>query len=163
MSTVDVIDRYSSLMKSYSVRRLMKLVVQDAHNETLDLSASAIAIAKAAEAEPALLGDPRRDIIGFLNVLWMGGLHSLSLEFWWEMRYRILKLVSISIALEALNLRMILGATKANHRDIPQALIFVKEHIDGLTDESFSGVSTAFDAGCRNQPELCDAYLRNFP
>lgn len=155
-------DRYTALMGNGQVRDLMAVVVQDAHNETLDFANSCVSIEKHVRSEISVLGTPRREIIGFFNAMWFSGLETLPNAFWWEMRYRLLKLITISITLEALNLKLMLGCTHANNRDIPQALVFIKERLDAFTDKSAAVVSAAFDDSCRKQSDLCEAYLRHF-
>lgn len=159
---VAMFDRYTALMARAETRALMSAVVQNTHNETLDFEKSVVAVAEMVDRDRSILNAPRREIIGFFNAMWMSNLSEIPDAFWWEMRFRLLKLVAVSITLEALNLKIILGATRADKHDIPQALVFVKERLDACTDESMYGVSSAFDSACAKQKDLCDAYLRHF-
>lgn len=161
-NSVAMFDRYNELMSDAQIRNLMSVLVRGDSDETLDFVGSSVSIKKLVLLGGSFLGEPRQKIIGFFNALWMSGLDTISDEFWWEMRYRLLELLAVSIALEALKLRFTIGCTEANSSNIPQALIFVKEHLDTCTSRSTFNISSAFDSACAKQKGLLDVYLRHF-
>ncbi len=156
-------DRYNDLVGMEEVRALLGAVAQDAEAETVDSAHTSKPLSALVETNPELLETPRRKIIGFFNSAWMNGLDNLSQRFWWEMRYRFLKLLHVSIVLEALNLKIKLGAKTANARDVPQALVFTYHYVTvECTDEKLSAVSEEFDGMCTRHKVYVDLYLDQF-
>ena len=153
-------DRYNELVGVKEVRDLLGALAQDVEAEIIDLATSVAALRAFVDANPDLLGVPRRKIIGFFNAVWMSGLDNLSKPFWWEMRYRFLKLLHVSIILEALNLKSTLGAKTADARDVPQALVFTYHHVVvECTDKKLEAVADEFDAKCVEHKAFVGFYL----
>ena len=156
-------DRYLDLVGMEEVRTLLGAVAQNVEAETVDPTLTVGPLRALVDAIPGLLGEPRRKIIGFFNAAWMGGLELLSQRFWWEMRYRFLKLLHVSIVLEALNLKINLGAETATARDVPQALVFTYHHVVvECTDEKLAAVAKEFDVRCVEHEKWVGLYLAQF-
>lgn len=160
---------YNEKIMGFSeIRYLMKNLVQNAGEETIDSKASVDALRTFLEDDQIwrekALGDPRRAIISYFNEMWLLGLENLPLGFWWEMRTRIIKLLHVSIVLEALNLKaFIVDKDKVNDRDVPQCLMFVYDYVKKeCTDEKLKKISDKFDSCCKDQRDFCDLYLRMF-
>ena len=159
----------TEVMKFPEIRELMGKLVQNAGEETIDSKASAEALRKFLgifiTKREAALGEPRRAIISYLNEIWLLGPKNLPLEFWWEMRTRFLKLLHVSIILEAFNLKSFDGVSKdtVSVRAIPQCLMFVYDYVQKeCTDEKFVKVKEKFMVCCKDQSDFCDLYLNVF-
>jgi len=160
-SAVWIVQQYNEgLMSDPEVRFLMGAVVQDAQNETIDTAASCAKLRELAATRD--FGAQRRKIIAFLNALWLSDCHYLPPPFWWEMRYRLLKLLHVSIVLEALNLRSF-GVTRPNARDIPQAIVHLRDYIAReCTDAKLDNVARAFDAASKRNAVWLTEYFQCF-
>ena len=124
---------WNTLMGYDAIRGLMSVVPQNADNETLDLASSRSAIEGFITDEcmkVEILGEPRREIITFFNNLYFSGLDILPDAWWWENRYRFKKLLTVSLALEGINLASF-GATPTV-MDIPQSLVNIASFIKCL-------------------------------
>lgn len=122
---------YEELMESGKVRKLLKEVVQDAQQETIDLIETAKhfrSIAAACEDFGGEVNEPRLKIISFLNKV-HAIMYSLSETSLYENHTRLRKIIAASVALESLNLRLVLGATPTAD-DIPQAHVYITVFLD---------------------------------
>ena len=111
----------TELMSNENVRLLMKSVIQDPQNETVDVEKTGIYV-KRALREINDGGGARRLIIAWLNDLFFTSKEQeIPHCWWWEMHTRIQKLLLVAMVLEGENLRSF-GAVPESS-DIPQCLI----------------------------------------
>jgi hypothetical protein len=162
-AAAELVSQYhAQLMGDSNVRFLMGSLGQNARDETLDSAAAVRALHKAVQTVGVSLGEARLAVTAYFNALWFAGPERLPREFWWEMRYRLLKLLHVALVLEARMLRSF-GVTSPTHRNIPQALVFVYDYIvRECTDAKLADVAQRFDAACARNPAWCQFYLGSF-
>ena len=143
----EVVAKWTALMSDPAIRALMKHVPQDADLETISFKS---VIPKEISAG----WDTRQRIIGFLNDLFyatfdlaVGEARANIFEngkvpflWWYEMRYRLKKLIYISCVLESANLKSF-GATPTE-MDIPQSILYLWHFIS--TDPRFYHAEQVF-------------------
>lgn len=108
----------SKLMANDDIRMLMASLIQDPESEQLDETKSKIAIKNIVTNNMALLGTPRRAIIGWLNEC---NFADLTDKFWFEMHTRMHKILTVSIVLEGMNLKKM----DPQSSDIPTAITYL--------------------------------------
>jgi hypothetical protein len=111
----------SKLMANDDIRMLMASLTQDPESEQLDEMKSKIAIENIVTKNMALLGTPRRAIIGWLNEC---NFADLTNKFWFEMHMRMHKILTVSIVLEGMNLKK-MGVKNPQSSDIPTAITYL--------------------------------------
>lgn len=111
----------SKLMANDDIRMLMASLIQDPESEQLDEMKSKIAINNIVTNNMALLGTPRRAIIGWLNEC---NFADLTDKFWFEMHTRMHKILTVSIILEGMNLKK-MGVKDPQSSDIPTAITYL--------------------------------------
>ena len=153
---------YLSLMGNETVRELMSSVPQNAQNETIDMQKTFQSVSESVKIPPVDLQEARRGIISFLNGIFFDGPENLSPEFWWEYRYRVLKLLHVSMVLEALNLRSF-GMNSAQKNDIPQSLVVLYKFVtEECSDEKLAPVRERFERACETYDPWTRVYLQAF-
>ncbi len=147
------VEKYNRMMGNSQIRELMGALVEDAEGEKFKEHESAVAICSKVKADPSYLQDPRRTIIAWLNSVYFAELDSFNINWWWEMEYRIRKLIAVSVVLERMN-RESMNA-KPMPRDIPQCLIYITEHIRSLkASNAFDEIAGGFVKSCNLNPKI---------
>lgn len=165
MAVVALYTTYQELMDDRNVRSLLEAVSQNPNKETIDLDKSKSTLMACVMADKyTYLNAPRRKIATFLFEVYMKELReSIALEFWWEMKYRIQKLLTVSTVLEAMNLRDVIGASKLSNCDLPQAIVELWHRIETTyTDEAFEYLKSRYRKKTQLSPEMADLYENVF-
>jgi len=131
MTQVLISDRYTSLCGLSKFRYLMSLLKQDMASEKIFMEESGERVYFVVKSEGLdAYQNTRREIIGFLNAIFFSDMETFTAAWWWEMRTRILKVLTIAAVLERENFVSMGGTPKPT--SIPQAIIMIYKHIQKL-------------------------------
>ncbi len=130
------IDRYLGLVADATVRKLTESVPRDAQTGTTRTGQEFPCVSKAAAAlDPYDVSASRRNILQFLDGIWIDGPGNLSSQFWREYRCSISELIHVSMVLESLELRSF-GVPTVTIYDIPQSLVIIGNFVGMFGRES---------------------------
>ena len=120
------INAFSLLMK--------ECLVDDSAKEIIDFKATHERTKKFVGSHPEILRNERRVVIAWLNSVWYQ-LDTVSVEWLFEMSYRIRKIIAITVTLERLNLESFGG--KPEKCDIPQSIVHIYNRLMTLEEKTF--------------------------
>jgi len=97
----------------------------------------------------------------FLNCIWYVECESLSLEFWWEHRRNILKLLYIASIVDAFKLQAN-GVTSVKGHHLPRAALFIYDYIASLEEDTFAEMEEDFSELSKEHSEFCQTFNECF-
>ena len=152
--------KHMGLMTNPDIRKLVRTVPwADRNLKTVDTGKAAKALDKIVTEE--MLGVPRIVIMEFIMEIWFLGADKFSTEFWSEMHHKIMKLLHVSMVLEARNFKFY--ANEADLINIPRPLVFLRAYIiEKCTPERFAKIQASFKSNCDRDKEWTGLYLNSF-